>query len=132
MLPLLTALALADIAPDPGYVETCTIAIQCGPGVEGRTCRGVGPENPPEPECDALAQQGWTRMCAGWGGTVYTVVMCKPAPDPAGVKAREEAATQKALPRARRCGTVEGGGLVGLVAALLVFVRARRSSSRSA
>jgi hypothetical protein len=125
MLAWLFALALADVPPDPGYVETCTIPIQCGPDIEGQTCRGVRPDDPPEPECDALAAQGWVRMCSAWGGTVYDVVMCREQPDPAALAERVAAAE-----RAASCGacdaTSAGAPPLALLLALALARRARR------
>lgn len=126
MLTLLVSLAHADVPPEPGYVETCTPAIQCGPEIEARTCRGVRPEQPPEPECDALAAQGWVRMCEGWGGTVYEVVMCRTAPDPAKVAARVAAAT----PAEARCGPCDSAGLGAPLLVLLAAAGAIRRRAR--
>jgi formylglycine-generating enzyme required for sulfatase activity len=78
MLAALSAVALADIPPEPGYVEKCTIQA-CPAGSEAKTC---GASYRGSPECDALAEQGFAKQCSTWGGSFWTEVMCKAPPPP--------------------------------------------------
>ena len=74
ILLLTTVLAHADVAPDPGFVETCTIEKQCKEGEEGTTCSAGfrGRE-----ECEKLEKEGWKQRCRTYGGSFWNEVMCR-------------------------------------------------------
>ncbi len=122
LVALLAAAALADVPPPGDYVETCTIAIQCGE-IEGKICDGLRSQDPPEPECDALAAEGWARMCSSWGGTVYDVVMCKEQPPAADVASRVAAAEKQA---SAWCATAGFGAPLFVIGLGALMVRRRR------
>lgn len=71
-LCLIAVPALADIAPEPGWKETCTIADQCKKGEEGATC------TPKDEVCrKKLEADGYVKRCGtrnswkGYGELVY-------------------------------------------------------------
>ena len=75
MLFLLSTLALADVPPPPGYKESCTVKLQCGPEEVGTTCDGWhgGRE-----ACEALEADGWTKKCQTRGASTWDEVFCRP------------------------------------------------------
>lgn len=77
MIPALFAVALADVPPPKGYVESCTVANH---GKDTcKTCRGWhgGRE-----DCEALEEQGYVSMCKTRGASVWSEVMCGGRPGP--------------------------------------------------
>lgn len=116
MLLLLVQLAIADIPPPDGYVDTCTVERQC-PG-RGETCQAsVG-----APEaCKPLADQGYTHACNGWGASAWTEVWCKPAAAGGG----SELPPAPPPTRPARCDHV-GGSALGVALAALALARRRR------
>jgi hypothetical protein len=118
MLLLTALLARADVPPEEGYVETCTVAIQCGPDVPGELCWA---DFSSRAGCEPLEKRGWQQMCRGWGGTSWDEVFCERAPDEA---ARQARIAQAMTPR--RCGCAAGGASGGwLLTALLAASRRR-------
>jgi hypothetical protein len=72
----LPALAFADIAPGPDYVESCTVEKQCKPVEEGLTC---GSNHTERDKCEkAYAKDGWVHRCNTRGASVWTEVWCRP------------------------------------------------------
>lgn len=117
------SLARADVAPEDGYVETCTVEKQQGAGEQCLSCGDAY-----HGDRDACQRQyagdGYTKRCQTYGASVWKEVWCKKAAGgsaPAETKTEETAGTS-------RCSVDGGGGLGGLLAALgLVFVRRRRA-----
>lgn len=100
ILLLWPLLAVADIPPPRGYVETCTVERQCGTAESGTTCDGWhgGRE-----ACEALEAKGWTRKCQTAGASTWTEVFCAPegvasAEAPAGPPAPTPTLTQTEEP----------------------------------
>lgn len=126
MFLLTTLIARADIPPPGDYIETCTVAIQCGE-IEGTSCSAYfgGRE-----DCDALEAKGWQQMCKTYGASTWSEVFCAEAPDEAALKERIEKATGIAsriqtLP-ARRCGcSAAGVGAGWLLVPLMLLARRR-------
>lgn len=75
-LTFLVSTALADLAPPPGFVETCTADEQCTPGEESRECRATHKQRD---ACDHLLEEGWERRCKTSGASVWREVFCRPA-----------------------------------------------------
>lgn len=81
----LSAPALADIAPPPGYVERCTVKNH---QQEGRTCTACPSDFKRRGHCELeLGPKGYTKMCSTRGASVWTEVWCldalpTPAPEP--------------------------------------------------
>ncbi|MDG1480382.1 MAG: hypothetical protein P8R54_12365 [Myxococcota bacterium] len=126
MLLLTTLLARADISPPEGYVETCTVALQCGE-TEGTSCSAYFGGRT---ECEALEAKGWQRMCQTRGASTWSEVFCAQAPDDDARRTRIEqttgfAPTIQPLP-ARRCGcSAAGMGAGWLLVPLLLLARRR-------
>ena len=87
-LLLMSSMAMADVPPPRGYVETCTVEIQCG-DIPGKQCSGWhgGRES-----CEALEKDSWVRMCKTFGASSWDEVFCKTKPEASVVEAREKAA----------------------------------------
>jgi len=68
-------LARADIAPPPGYVESCSIEKQCGKNEEGDACRAWHGDR------DACKKKhekdGFVYRCKARGASVWTEVWCR-------------------------------------------------------
>lgn len=81
-LPLLASIALADIAPPPDYVETCTVENQ---QAEGRTCEACADAYHGDVEACAkkFEGKGLTRACRTAGASVWTEVWCDGPANPA-------------------------------------------------
>lgn len=77
IIALLFLTARADLPPPPGYVEVCTVAIQCGSDTPGKVCSAY---HSGREACDALEQEGWSRMCKTAGASVWNEVFCKERP----------------------------------------------------
>ncbi len=123
MLLLTTLLAHADIPPPEGYVETCTVALQCGE-IEGTSCSAYFGGRT---ECEALEAKGWQQMCRTRGASTWSEVFCAQAPDAAAQSERVEPVLPgQKLPR-RRCGCSAAGlGAGWMLAPLLLLSRRRR------
>lgn len=123
-LLLATGLALADIAPPPGYVESCTAEKQQKPGEECQMCDAWygGRES-----CEALEAQGYTQRCRTSGASTWDELMCKPAQgattsDPSGAtipevspEAQPETVPTVAPAESSKCATVLPSSAVGLL-----------------
>lgn len=78
--------ALADLAPEPGYVEQCTIKNHEGPDTSCTSCRASFKDR--DGCAGLMGPQGYTRACRTRGASVWTEVWCKakdgarPAPTP--------------------------------------------------
>lgn len=122
---LLANAASADVPPSPGYVETCTVANQGGPGRECRSCDTYH-GNPPD-YCEGLVGAGgFTRACRTSGASVWSEVWCKgvaavppPTPAPAPVAAATPAAENR-----EDDGCSVANGAVGTNAALWMALAA--------
>lgn len=71
----LPALAHADIAPSPGYVEQCTVAKYTSGSRTCRECRTYHAN--PENYCSTQLGQGYQRACKTRGASVWTEVWCR-------------------------------------------------------
>lgn len=134
MWTLLATVALADLPPPKGYVETCTL--ENHPGCEMCSAYHSGREG-----CEALEKQGARSVCKTRGASVWSEVMCgaakrtqpvadAPKPDPSTervpvVPSDREKAKNAKQDAERRCST--GGGGTGWLwmPALLLAVRRR-------
>jgi len=72
---VLATLALADVPPPEGYVESCTVANHQSDTVECQKCDAYHGGREP---CEALEKQGYTRQCKTRGASVWDEVMCRP------------------------------------------------------
>lgn len=118
---LAISLAFADIAPEPGFVETCTESV-CGPGEEATTCSGSFQGRP---ECEAREKEGWSKKCQTRGASVWSEVLCRPAKGGSG-------GGLPAAPAKSGCGGGAAGGLA-LFASLAFWTRRRgQRADRSA
>ncbi len=103
---LLVGLAMADVPPEPGYVETCTVEQACD-ARGGELCGAWHGE--PE-ACAGLAARGLTFACRTAGASAWSEVWCVGQPAPADLPA----------PPRRGCGCDAGAagwtwlGLLGL------------------
>jgi len=71
------ALASADLAPPPGFVETCTLEKQQSAGSECFSCAAYYGNHEHCP--DSLAQYGFTQSCRSRGASVWSEVWCRKA-----------------------------------------------------
>lgn len=116
--------ALADIPPPPGYVETCTVGNYASAELECTSCSAYFGGREP---CEALEQQGYSQRCRTSGASVWEEVMCragtsKPSPSPA-----PEATPEPSPKRERRCSTTAGSASwLALAGLLLVGLRRSR------
>jgi hypothetical protein len=70
--------ALADVAPPPGYVETCTVAEREQPGT---TCEACPAEDTNTAACPTkFSGTMYTYVCQTWGGSHWTEVWCDGTP----------------------------------------------------
>lgn len=130
MLILTALLAHADVPPPGRYVETCTVAIQCGDDIPGTTC---GAWHGGREDCEALEAKGWQQMCKTWGASTWDEVFCETTPDEEARQDRISAATGvvgrvTTLP-ARRCGCASAGAGVGFALLPLVLLALRRRAA---
>lgn len=111
MMSLFLTLALADVPPEPGYVETCTPEQAC-PGRASGVCSAWygGSE-----ECEPYRAKGWEKACQTRGASTWQEVWCAPG-----------GAAPAPLPPARRCGVVPWDAAAVGVLAGMVAVAARR------
>lgn len=122
MLVLITAFALADIPPPPGYEETCTVELAC-PSAQGVTC-GASFDDRDACERD-WGEKGYRKACQTRGASTWTEIWCSTAA-PAG-RVTAEPATPTApsatdVTRNSRCSSLTGSvtwmfamvGLLGL------------------
>lgn len=135
LVPLALALALpslarADLPPPPGYVESCTVEKQQGPGDECLVCGDAY-----HGDVDACerkhAATGHTRRCRTSGASVWQEVWCKGGAktDPAPTETKDVAAPPASPTPARSgsCSVVDGSGGGWLLIVLgLAFARPRR------
>lgn len=74
-LPLFSTLALADVPPEPGYVEKCTIEKQCKKNEEGDECRAWHGDR------DVCTRKheadGFQFKCRSRGASVWSEVFCR-------------------------------------------------------
>jgi uncharacterized protein (TIGR03382 family) len=77
LLLLTTMLAFADIAPPPGFIESCTVAKVQTAQTSCVTCKAWygGHE-----DCDKLKSEGYAKACRTSGASTWTEVMCKAKP----------------------------------------------------
>ncbi len=78
--------ALADVAPPPDYVESCTLANHQRPATECQLC-GDAYHGEPEACRNKLGATGYTRSCRTSGASVWNEVWCRraqpqPGPNP--------------------------------------------------
>lgn len=123
MLPLLFALARADVPPPPGYVETCTVAIQCGPDIAGESCDAWHGGREP---CEALEKKGWVQVCQTRGASVWDEVFCETQPDEDARQERVRSAKGIPARLKRRCGCASAPGAAGALLLPLVALFRRR------
>lgn len=114
--------AHADVAPDPGYVETCTVEKQQEGGAECRSCVGSFQDaGGVSEECRALESDGYSKKCQTAGASTWTEVWCK-GDAPAAPDANENADTDAAP---GSC-TAAPAPLGAFVAGLMLFAGLRR------
>ncbi len=108
---LTASLAFADLAPTPGYVETCT-PDRC----EGRESASCSASFQGRAECEALEQKGFVQVCRTNGASVWSEVFCKGA--------ASGTADPVNPPAVSRCDTAAAGvgglGVMVLLAAALI------------
>lgn len=79
-LLLASAPALADVPPEPGYVEQCTAAKQQKPAME---CVGCSTYYAKHDKCPKLLESaGFTKACQSRGASTWTEVWCRSAGSP--------------------------------------------------
>jgi hypothetical protein len=80
---LVCALARADVAPGPGYVEHCTLARTCPAGKECVLCPADYRDKAQSTSvCNAnLGSQGYVKQCQSWGASVWNEIWCRAASD---------------------------------------------------
>jgi hypothetical protein len=138
---VLPAVARADVPPEPGYVESCTVEKQQG---AGEACLACGDAY--HGDRDACQRQhagdGYAKRCQTRGASVWTEVWCKkgagggvaagPTPAPSETKDDKPAAAPAASSAGGgKCSVVAGpGGAAGSVSLLVVLGLARRRSRR--
>ena len=139
-LALLSGLALADIAPPPDFVETCTVANHVKPGEE---CTMCGAWHGGREDCEALEAQGYSARCRTSGASTWDEVMCRaaatpevqPADGPPSADTIPEVPAEPATPTApaapagaeARCASAAPAGLWALLLATgLLALRRRR------
>jgi len=77
--------AKADVAPPPGYIEQCTVAIQ---QVGGKSCIACPSGRSDMTACEKqYAAQGYVKSCSSYGASVWTEVWCIGKSDAGGVDA---------------------------------------------
>jgi hypothetical protein len=123
VLPLLAHAARADEPPPKGYVEPCTLAIQCS---SGRVCAATVGKIDPKCAAEASAA-GMRERCRTDGATHSKAVFCpKDAPVPSDAEVRSK--TGKGC---RGCATTSGEPTGGVAFAIgLVIAAARRRGGR--
>ena len=86
--------ALADLAPRPDYVETCTIENH---QKDGLTCTSCTADYAHRDKCELeLGPKGYKKACNTRGASVWNEVWClAPAPAPEKPAEPEEKATEK-------------------------------------
>ena len=128
--------ARADLAPEPGYVETCTLANHAKADNECVECSTY------HGEYDKCVKQfepkGYTQACRTSGASVWSEIWCKakpgaaattPEPTPAG--GDKPAPADKVAAKTSNCAGGEAGGLLSLMLGVaMVGARARRRIGR--
>lgn len=122
---LLLSIALADVPPPPGYVETCTVEKQCTPTEEGVSCGAwFG-----EPDaCAHLLAEGWVLRCRTSGASVWSEVYCRGAGRSERAEGAQEGAERGSGAAKAGCASAAWGGVMAFGALLLAWggLRARR------
>ena len=117
MMTMFLAMALADVPPEPGYVERCTVEQACG-GRAGEACSAWhgGSE-----DCNPFRAKGWEKACQTRGASAWAEVWCAPAGTAAPAK-------DPVPPTPRRCDTVPAGavGIGALMLTIAGFTRRKR------
>ncbi len=75
VLPLSATLARADVPPEPGYVEKCTVEKQCKKSEEGDACRAW--HGDPEVCARKHEADGFEYRCRTRGASAWTEVYCR-------------------------------------------------------
>jgi uncharacterized protein (TIGR03382 family) len=127
-LVLVPLFARADVPPEPGYVEQCTVELQ---QKAGETCLACSGSYHGDTEVCARehAPNGYARRCQTRGASVWGEVWCKAGQASAST---DPTVPAQPAPQARKGGCQTGpGGLAGwgLVLAAMWLVR-RRPVSR--
>lgn len=120
LIPFLSiSVALADIPPSPGYVETCTTE-RCGTH-EARSCGAYfgGRE-----ECEKLEKDGFVKVCQTAGASTWTEILCKGGAGPAATKPADKQADPAVA--SSRCDTTAGAGAASLGLLLVAGLLRRR------
>jgi len=110
--------ALADVAPPPGYTETCSVALR---EQTGTTCKECKSGSAMESTCPVkFTMTKFTYVCQTWGGSTWTEVWCDGPP--------AEIVTGCAIAGpAAPWSVVATVGLLGAAAAIARRRRGRRS-----
>lgn len=117
---LATAPARADVPPDPGYVEACTVEIQQRPSEHCEYC----PSSYETPQQCPQHYTGTTfvRRCQGYGASSWTELWCDgPAIDP--LPAPHSGGCAVGTPGA---SSMVGVGLLALLATMMRLARSTR------
>ena len=121
----LAGVAVADVAPEPGYVEKCTVERKQQPGTTCQACPSFVSQ-PPAEKCDAkYAGTKFKKVCQSRGASAWTEVWCDGPPKP-----ESEGGCSLAPP-----GATSGGLAAWLVGAVLGLLgwrgrRVRKSLAR--
>lgn len=97
-LALVAGPALADVPPEPGYVEKCTVKNHAKDGKECILC--TDPWHEKRDACEVKhAKDGYTKACKTRGASTWDEVWCRPA---AGKPAGDKPATDKPAEEAKK------------------------------
>lgn len=122
---LFATLAFADIAPPPGYVETCTVERACGKA-GGETCHAWHGD---VDACKPLADRGLSKSCQTRGASAWEEVWCNPGEGTAAADEPTPAVGPGPIEPSHRCGcdqTPSPTAAAGLAALLLLLRRRQR------
>ncbi len=139
---LLSTLALADIPPPEGYVESCTVK-KVQAANSGQACVSCDGWHGGREDCEALEAQGYTLNCRTAGASVWTEVHCRaadapPTPDPRIQQADAPVDEPKVTPepepgkvepkpaKKKDCSTAAGGGGTAAFALAMLALLGRR------
>jgi hypothetical protein len=127
--------ARADLAPEPGYVETCTLANHAKADLECVECNTYHGEYD---KCvKQFEPQGYTQACRTAGASVWSEIWCKakaggapatttPEPAPAGGDKPVPATTNSPS----KCAGGDAAGFLPMMLGIaMVAARARRRSA---
>lgn len=129
----LPSLARADVPPEPGYVETCTVENQQGAGEECLVCGDA--YHGDVDACKKHEATGHSRRCKTRGASVWSEVWCKPGAKqdaattpPTEIKSDKPPAPAPASAGGGKCSVVAdaGGGWLLVVLGLALARRRRR------